>query len=231
MMDIKSSYNLLRLSLFKGEVFLDISEWWRSLHYQNRTHTTNFSPLHGETLFWHRCPSMGAKPHGQAAQASSVSVRAGDECGLWSFPMSELIASQALLQVNSGGWVNMQVVLMTRQPESEPCSALMPAVIEICSSPCLHLLNEAFCTWWDWSRQYCVKTLVEWGSGTKSSAGGNPPKPKMASTRNWTQAFCLFQSAAAEMALESEQERREKNPTRFSTSGKTCYVLRAKYRA
>lgn len=67
MMKVKSSYNLLKMSLFKGGVSLDISVWWGSLHYQNHTPSTNFSPLRGETLFWHQCPSMGAKPHGLVA--------------------------------------------------------------------------------------------------------------------------------------------------------------------
>lgn len=77
MMEVKANYNLLRSSLFKGKVFLDISVWRRSLHYQNHPSSTNVSLLHGETFLWHQYPSVGAEPHGQAAQAAPVSVRAG----------------------------------------------------------------------------------------------------------------------------------------------------------
>lgn len=96
MMGVKGSYNLLRSSLFKDEVFLDISVWWSSLRYQNHPPSTNVSALQGETLCWQQRPSLGAEPFGQAAQTSSVSVRAGDECGLLRFPTSELCLSRSI---------------------------------------------------------------------------------------------------------------------------------------
>lgn len=116
MMGVKGSYNLLRSSLFKDEVFLDISVWWSSLRYQNHPPSTNVSALHGETLCWQLCPSLGAEPFGQAAQTSSVSVRAGDECGLLRFPTSEPLP----FQVHSRGWVKVQGVLMNRQLSLSP---------------------------------------------------------------------------------------------------------------
>lgn len=166
MLEIKSSYNLVRLSLFK--VFLDNSVWWRNLHCHNHPSSTNFSPLfatvpkHGGTTPWPRSTDF------LSVCESRRQVWAPEFCHVWA-----CWCTRQLPHSRSMPWV---WVGLTRQPGSEPCSGLKPEGIEIFSSPCLHSLNETFWTSWDWSRQYCVKTFVEWGSGTKSSAGGNPPK-------------------------------------------------------
>lgn len=70
MMEVKLSYNLLRSSLIKGEVFLDISLWWREACIFGITHPTQISVLCVlRQCFWQECPRVGPSPLGQAAQA------------------------------------------------------------------------------------------------------------------------------------------------------------------
>lgn len=68
----------------------------KRLHCWYHPPSTNFSPLHSETLLWARVTKCGAKPPGSGCTGPFiVSVGGGVEWGLPSLPMSELFVSGA----------------------------------------------------------------------------------------------------------------------------------------
>lgn len=189
----------------------------KSLHCRYRPPSTNFSPLHVAALLLARVPKCGAKPPGPGWIGTFVvSVGAEVERGLPNFPVPELFASWASCPTlgpcqcvsqhmgsayDQRAWVWTMLWFDTRR---------YPKMSSIPGS--LHLLNEAICTLTMRSNEtmlsqsYCKKD-----GGIKFSAGGNLLKPKIESTGNWTQAFSLFQSAAADLNL-GERARESKNP-------------------
>lgn len=70
MMEVKLSYNLLRSSLIKGDIFLDISLWWRKARFVGIIHPAQISVLCVVRLcFWQEYSNVGPSLLGQDAQA------------------------------------------------------------------------------------------------------------------------------------------------------------------